>query len=259
MTNEEYKSFLKYVFHEYTEKRLHRLGKYFDKQGMHHEWRYEWRRLMSALHLMRYIQDVCNDKDDVYSTFRLERLRSAIGEIEDGLRWHNRLAEEAGFFDAWDAFYDEIVDGIRADLMPESELDLMKQLGFSDPKTDIEGIIYSIKMRAKVKHKNNNNLHVSSRLNHVVDELTRAQQDFQESIDELKLEKRKDTIKKERRWFKGLGQIGQGAALSIGDIALAVGGLNLPVSAETQTWGAIVSATTGIGMIFNGIGDLRGE
>jgi hypothetical protein len=65
--------------------------------------------------------------------------------------------------------------------------------------------------------------------------------------------------KKSRRWFKGVGQIAQGSALSIADVALAIGVLKLPVSAETQTWGALASVTTGIGTVLNGLGDLRNE
>jgi hypothetical protein len=65
--------------------------------------------------------------------------------------------------------------------------------------------------------------------------------------------------KKSRRWFKGLGQISQGAALSIANIGLAINVFKLPVSPETKTWGAIASVTTGIGTVLNGIGDLRNE
>jgi len=63
--------------------------------------------------------------------------------------------------------------------------------------------------------------------------------------------------KKSRRWFKGVGQVAQGSALSIANVALAIGVLKLPVSAETQTWGAIASVATGIGTVLNGVGDLR--
>jgi hypothetical protein len=56
-----------------------------------------------------------------------------------------------------------------------------------------------------------------------------------------------------------LGKIGRGAGISIGDVCLAAGILKFPVSLETQTWGAIVSATTGVAMIMDGIGELRGE
>jgi hypothetical protein len=68
-----------------------------------------------------------------------------------------------------------------------------------------------------------------------------------------------ETPKKSRRWFKGLGQIAQGAAFSIANVALAMGALQFQVSPETQTWGAIASVTTGIGTVLSGIGDLRNE
>lgn len=65
--------------------------------------------------------------------------------------------------------------------------------------------------------------------------------------------------KKSRRWFKGVGQIAQGSALSIADVALVIGVLKLPVSAETQTLGALASVATGIGTVLKGVGDLRNE
>jgi hypothetical protein len=43
--------------------------------------------------------------------------------------------------------------------------------------------------------------------------------------------------KKTRRWFKGLGQIGQGSALTIANVGVAASIFHLPVSPETQTWG----------------------
>ena len=68
-----------------------------------------------------------------------------------------------------------------------------------------------------------------------------------------------ETQKKSRRWFKGLGQIAQGSAFSIANVALAVGALKFPVSPETQTWGAVASVSTGVCTVLSGIGDLRNE
>jgi hypothetical protein len=65
--------------------------------------------------------------------------------------------------------------------------------------------------------------------------------------------------KKPRRWFKALGQIAQGTAISIANVALAIGALKFPVSPETQTWGAMASVATGIGTVLSGVGDLRNE
>lgn len=261
MTNDEYKSFLKYVFHEFIEKRIHRLGRYFDHPKMFHEWDWQWRRLRKGLHLMRYIQDVCNDTNDIYETFRRERLAGAIDEIEDGMKWHNRLAEESGFFDAWDSHYEEIVAGLGIDLIPETEFDLLRELGFADPKAELEGIMYVVKKRTVRDQKYRNSWSISFKIKQVEKDLSEAKNDLKakkdDDPDNNSNEKRPK--KKDRRWFKGIGQIGQGTALSIGDIALAAGALNFPVSPETQTFGALVSATTGVGMILTGIGELRGE
>ena len=68
-----------------------------------------------------------------------------------------------------------------------------------------------------------------------------------------------DQPRKSRRWFKGLGQIAQGSALSIANVGLAMGAITIPVATETASWGAIVSSITGVGMVLNGIGEFWGE
>ena len=47
--------------------------------------------------------------------------------------------------------------------------------------------------------------------------------------------------------------------MAITNITLAAGVWIVPLPAETTSVGAVVSATSGIGMIFTGIGELRGE
>ena len=88
--------------------------------------------------------------------------------------------------------------------------------------------------------------------------LEEAQKSFDEQK-KLNSEVREKAPMKSRRWFKGLGQIGQEAALSIANVALAVGVIRFPVSPETQTWGALASVATGIGTVLNGVGDLLNE
>jgi len=255
MANEEYKEFLKFVFNEYTRARIDRISRYWDDPRMWHQWHYEWKRLRRAIDIMNYINNHCDDTDEIYRTFRLKRLRRVIDEIEDGVRWNNRLAEKLGFLDAFDAYYDEIVEGLDISLFPESELDMLRQVGFRDPKSDLQGIIYLLKARKKKRLRLNKEISMSRQLKKTVEVLSESQKEFKE--DENLNEQKKP--KKSRRWFKGLGQIGQGAALSISNIALATGVLKFPVPPDTQTYGALVSATTGVGMILTGVGDLRGE
>ena len=250
MENEEYKAFLKYIFNEYIQPRINRIGRW-DPHEMD-QWSYEWRRLKRAVDLVNYINNHCKDTDDIYNTFTLERLGRAVEDVEYGVRWHNRLAEKAGFLDAFDSYYDEIVDGLEAELFPENEYDLFRELGSQNPKSDIQGIIYILKVRRKKNSSSNKEVLISNRLEITVTILSEAQKQFKEQNE------KNPKKPKSRRWFKGLGQIGQGAALSIGDIALAAGILQFPVSTETQ-WSSLVSAATGVGMILNGVGELRGE
>ena len=180
-----------------------------------------------------------------------------VDEVEDGVRWNNRIAEETGFLDAFDSHYNEIIQGLDIELFPESEIEILQEFGSKDPKSKLRGIIYILKERNKDKFQSCKEESVSNQLKNIVEQLSDAQDDFKETNN--KSTNKKERPRKSRRWFKGLGQIGQGAALSIGDIALAAGVLSFPVSPETQTWGALVSATTGVGMIMNGVGELRGE
>jgi len=257
MNNKEYKEFLKYVFNEYIQPRIHRISRYCGHPEMWHHWSYEWQSLKRAIALVNYINNYCNDTNDIYMTFTLKRLREAIDEAKAGLRWHNELAEDLGFFDAIDAYFDEIVDGLDVELFPESEYELFKELGSRNPKSDLQGIIYVLKTRKKKSSFLINEISVSKNLKNTVKKLSEAEEQFEEN--EKNAENSKNKPKKSRRWFKGLGQIGQGTALSIGDIALATDILKFPVPPEVKTWGSLVSTTTGIGMVLNGIGELRGE
>ena len=96
-------------------------------------------------------------------------------------------------------------------------------------------------------------------LRYVTERVKEADAEFQRLVKASEGETNDAAPKKPRRWFKGLGQISQGAALSIANVALALGTLKFPVSPETQTWGAMASVATGIGTVLSGIGDLRNE
>ena len=254
----EFRNFLEYVYNEYLRKRLHRIGRYFDHPKMYHYWEYEWRGLKRALHVIAYINAYCDDVDDIYRTFRIERLRRAVNEIESGVQWNNRLANEIGLLEALDQYYAEIVSGIDISDFPSQEVDILSEFGFESPSTDLQGIIYLLKMRQREKQKlQKEKSCVSSELKRTVEILSSVQEEFIEKDE--KSNETSEPPKKSRRWFKGLGKIGQGTAMSIADICLATDLLKFQVSTETKTWGVLVSTTAGIGMILDGIGELRGE
>ena len=65
--------------------------------------------------------------------------------------------------------------------------------------------------------------------------------------------------RKKRRWWKGIGQVVQGAAVAAADIGLLIGILHFPVSAETRSYGLSCPSPAGFGTIMNGVGDLWRE
>ena len=262
MTKDEFHSFLEYVYNEYLRERIHRAARYFDDPRILYHRGYEMKGLRRALYVINYIQAHCDDDDDVYSTFRSGALSDAVDQVRRSVRWNNELAREVGLLDALDQYYEEIVAGLDIADFPEQEFQMLRDFGFHDPKVDLQGLVVLIKMRQKesvVRQKEG--LHVSRKLEQTVEILGSAQEAFDKGKEEDEEEDKEKSgrPKKPRRWFKGLGKIGQGAAMSIGDICLAAGIFKFPVSPETQTWGAIVSATAGVGMILDGVGELRDE
>lgn len=253
MTNEEYIEFLKYVISQYIIPRLDKMRRHW----MHHpmyfgEWDYQWRRLRDAIALANLIYSLTENRD-IYDIFKPDGVGKIIGDIKDGVNLSKNMAEDGGFLDALNNHYDEIIEGLTIDLFPEGELMIFHDLGAKDPKSELQGILYLLKVRAKKA----SNLQKEASPQHL---LERVQNKLTEEEEQFKAEKAKEQPpQKSRRWFKGLGKIGQGAGLSIADIGLAAGIIKFPVSAETASLGALASVISGYGLIMDGIGELRGE
>lgn len=254
MDEKEYEQFMAYLYNEYVRVRSSRLRKHFHPMEWGLMWGWEWERLSAASNLLRYINRHCHNEDEIYRTFTRERIVQLPDEIRDGARANNRMLEESGFMEAMDAYYDEIVDGMKMEHMPKQEIEVMRELGSSDPEAELTALMHIVKSRCKTRQSYNQEVRVSSRLKEIEKKLDHEH----EQLKELKEEKEKQP-KKSRRWFKGLGQIAQGSALSIANVGLAMGAISIPVAAETAGWGAIVSSITGVGMVLNGVGEFRGE
>tara|TARA_B110000977_G_C11066627_1_gene488023 strand:- start:1041 stop:1700 length:660 start_codon:yes stop_codon:yes gene_type:complete len=218
------------------------------------EWGWESDRLISASNLLRYINHHCKEEDEIYRTINRKRIEQLSSEIHDGVRTNRRMLEDSGFMDVIDSHYFEIVDGMKLEHMPQQELQIMRDLGSNDPETELSALMSIVKSRSKSKHSYNQEVGVSQQLNNIEEKLDQQQN----QLKELKKES-DDQPRKSRRWFKGLGQIAQGSALSIANVGLAMGAITIPVATETASWGAIVSSITGVGMVLNGIGEFWGE
>lgn len=255
MDEKEYEKFMTYLYNEYVRPRRTRFWRHFRHFD---EWHYplvrELERLRNASNLIRFINRNCPDEDEIYRTITLERIKRLPYEVSNGVSLNNRLTEESGFLDAFDGHYDEIVEGMKLEHMPRQEIDIMRDFGSEDPEAELSALMYIVKSRRKAIKSFNQEVTISNQLRQIEEHL-----DYQRKQMEELEDKEEKPPKKSKRWFKGLGQIAQGSALSIANIGLAMGVLSFPVAAETAGWGALVSSITGVGMMLNGVGEFRGE
>lgn len=148
---------------------------------------------------------------------------------------------------------------MQAEHLPAEDKEILREIGSINPDVEMRGLVYAAKARIRKGERQRREVSIRQELKNCEAQLEQSEKSFQMASQSKEEESNRKGLQKSRRWFKGVGQIAQGSALSIADIALAIGVLHLPVSAETQTWGAIASVATGIGTVLNGVGDLRNE
>lgn len=256
MNEQEYKDFLAYLSNEYIERRKHRFLRRFHHYEMEYVFDQQWHSLIASMGVINFIKYHCDSDDDIYKTFRMERLKATVNSVKNGVRINEQIASDAGFLSAIEDHFAEIIDGMVPEYFPPEELEILRELGSRDPKIELVGIIYLLKARKTYLVSSTKEVSVSKQLEWVVERLSKEQERFKE---ETEAQNREISERPGRRWFKALGQICQGSALSIANVGLAVGLLPFPVSPETKTWGALLSTTSGVGMILTGVGDLRNE
>jgi len=226
---------------------------------MEDEWHYHIDQATRASRVLRFIESDCDDDGDVYRTFASERLARAVSDAQGVLGFSNRVIEEAGYLDAFETHMREILANLHPSHLPDMEKEVLRDMGIVNPDAEIREMVYAARASWERIDRSTREIPIRQQLKSAEERLDAANHDFQELKKKGKAERSDNEGMKSRRWFKGLGQIVQGSALSIADVALAVGVLQFPVSPETRTWGSLVSVSTGIGVILNGVGDLRNE
>jgi hypothetical protein len=256
MTDQEYSEFMSYLFERYVRPRLPRLR----RRMFHHmedEFHYHLDQAERSARLLRFIESYSDHDSEIYDTFTIGRLSRSVSETRHSLEFNNRILDEGGFFDAYESHEHQILSCLSADHVPSEDKDVLREIGSVDPDNELRALVYAVKDR--VRERSHKELSVRDELKNCANRLEKAEKTFEALSKSKEPESNQNVPKKSRRWFKGVGQIAQGSALSIADVALAIGVLHLPVSSETQSWGAIASVATGIGTILNGVGDLRAE
>lgn len=258
MNEAEYRDFLRFLFERYVRPQLARVR---DRHMHHGEWEffYYLNGAVRAARMVRFLEADCRFAEDIYRTFTLERIEAAVSGTASCVEFSNNLTDAAGFLDAIDLHLSEIAGGLSASNLPEADENVLREMGSVDPKAALRGLVYRAKRWMEGRDRQGRDTGLRQELQYAEAKLKKEAADFQERIKAKKEQPSPEIPKKGRPWFKGIGQISEGAALSIANLTLATGTLQLPVSPETQTWGSITSVSVGLSTVLSGIGELRNE
>ena len=253
--SKDYEEFVKYVFHEHIEKRLSRIRRDW---GHHLDREYFLASLLRATRNVRFIRDYAERDEDIRESFMPEFLKGTVRQIRYGVEMNNRFTVDTGIADVIQDYFGEIVDGIDVDYFPKEDMDVLQQSGSTDPRRDITAFVYLIKSRKEQFLRDGKEVRFSGVLVETVKRIERIEMSLpEEPPTPNEPATKQPTVK--CAIFKGLGSIAQGTLMTATNLTLAAGLWSIPLPVETTSLGAVVSATTGIGTILTGIGELRGE
>lgn len=226
-----------------------------------------WYELRSAVDNLRQAHEVIEflrrSGRDPYDTFA--DIDQTLNNAYWGVTEARRQMDRAGFLHLLDDHLDVVMRSVRSSGLPEDEAAVLEALGFPELATDIEVLVdllgdewRSGSPRAQVVTRELGRRSASGALDSAIAAIEQHREERREGRD-ADAPRDLPEPKKERRWWKGLGQVVQGASIAVADVGMAVGAFKFPVSPETQTYGAVVSVAAGVGTIMNGVGDLWGE
>src|SRR3989304_1162458 len=98
MTDDEYREFLSVLVRRHVRPRLPRLRRRFHHHMME-EWHYHLDQAERSVRLFRFIEQNCDEGDDIYQTITPRRVAQAVSETRQGLDFSNQTIEESGFLD----------------------------------------------------------------------------------------------------------------------------------------------------------------
>lgn len=267
----EYEVYLKYLWKRDVQEPAMR----YRRRRHPLEWDEEFEYPLSELAAANRILDAMSSIYDPYEVFRARALANLLRQARNGVGANTQMLDELGLLRTLDAEYSVIATRMRVEDLPTGEDEVLRVYGFDDVADNLPGVIYVVRAHAS-ERSGFQELSVSQELRRLAERLDAAAADhdrLEQIEDEIRVSRAQNerpqvsaelaaeqgSRRKERRWWKGIGQIVQGAAMSLADAGLAVGALKFKVGDEAKTWGALVSVTAGVGTILSGIGDLRGE
>lgn len=252
-----YEEFIQHIYYEHIEKHLAP----WKRRHWHHldDLGYEISELTRSLRAIRFVQNYAQDDEHFGGVLTPETHQNILDRIKYGLQSNNRIVVDTGVADVLQDYLKEIVEGMTVKLFPQADFDVLREAGSADARREIAAIVYLMKSRKENWIRFKNDYRFSRRLKEAGEEIERVAATLPKESPNSQVQKNDRPVTVKRAVFKGIGSIGQGALLTLTDVSLLAGMWGTGLSAETTTVGAVISITSGIGMILTGVGELRGE
>ncbi len=253
---------LKFLVEEYVQRGLW-VGRHHPMDDGFYDIRHGADRLRVADETLRFLR---KGRRDPYQTLR--DVPDLLDDSVSGLRRTKEALAESGYQELLDDHMDTLMSAVASENLPPEEEQALLALGFVELARTYPEVVDLVGQEWRNGSAKGLEVHREFRREPASAAIDTAIERIQQHASELReagqrerdgVEQTPEVPRKKRKWWKGVGQIVQGASLAITDVGLAVGALKFPVSPETQTYGAVVSVSAGVGTIMNGVGDLWGE
>jgi len=196
-----------------------------------------------------------------------------LGQAQEGLIRARSELQRTGHLSLLDDHLDAVMRGLDTEGLPAEESELLLMLGFSHlaatirNETDLLGSEWRNDVsRALPAAREYRHAPASGALDAAIQQVDDHRRQRREAAQRQRERQPADSAKgndeeprKTRKWWKGLGQVVEGASVATVNAGLAVGAFRVPVSPQTATYASVVSVGAGLGKIMSGVGDLWGE
>jgi hypothetical protein len=227
-------------------------------------------RLRRADEVLEFLDRTARDP---YTTLR--SVDEVLNDAEYGLQNAQAALDASGFLEMLDDHLESVMSAVDPELLPPGEAAVLDYLGFPRlaryvrEETDLVGTEWRAGTARGVWIAREFREQPATRMFEVsIERIQRHRTELREHAatnpptDQAGRPGARDVEpqpRKSRRWWKGLGQIVEGATLAVADAGLAVGLYKVQIPEETQLAGTVVSVGAGIGKVMNGVGDLLKE
>jgi len=147
---------------------------------MMEEWQYNLDRVEQSVRLLRYIENYCDNGEDVYGTFTLDRLGRAVHNTRHGLQFSNDAIDESGFLDAYERHVDEILSGLQPHHLPEVDKGVLRDMGSPDAEAELAELVFRARAERDRSAAMRKEVSVGRQLRNVEEQVARAAQEFDE-------------------------------------------------------------------------------